>query len=143
MQISGFKLYGGATVTTIIDGGGGEWIACCATKLSTGKFGFYLFCNRVEVPYSPFCTGRGSINGGGKWIAWTDLDFFTGNIPGFIPYPAATGVPGPQGMQGEQGIQGVPGPQGDKGDPGEPGVGGASDGLFEAVRLAIKAWLVR
>lgn len=125
MQISGFKLYGGATVTTIIDGSGAEWIACCATKLATGKFGFYLFRNRVEVPYEPFCTGRGSINGGGKWIAWTDLDFFMGPIPGFVPYTT------------QQGPKGDPGPAG---PPGPAGTGGLSARYTEALER-LCAWL--
>lgn len=129
-QISGFKLYGGATVTTIVDGSGAEWIACCATKNATGKFGFYLFRNRVEVPYSPFCTGRGSINGGGKWIAWTDLDFFMGEIPGFVPYPSNQGIPGPQGPQG------VPGPQGPAGTGG-----GGLDPKDRTALDRLRAWL--
>lgn len=142
MQISGFKLYGGATVTTITDGSGAEWIACCARKLSNDTFGFYLFRNRVEVPYQPFCTGRGSINGGGKWIAWTNEDFFTGQIPGFVPFPAAgQGTPGPvgpQGPAGPQGPQGVPGPQGPAGPAGSGG--GLSARYTEALER-LCAWL--
>lgn len=133
-QITGFKLYGGATVTTIIDGSGAEWIACCATKNATSKFGFYLFRNRQEVPYAPFCTGRGSINGGGKWIAWTDLDFYTGEIPGFVPYP-----PAGQGPAGPQGPQGVPGPQGPAGPAGDGGGALAPSDRTALDRL--KAWL--
>ena len=136
-QITGFKLYGGATVTTIIDGSGAEWIACCATKVATNKFGFYLFRNRVEVPYEPFCTGRGSINGGGKWIAWTDLDFFMGPIPGFVPYPpAGQGPAGPAGPQGPQGVAGPVGPQGPAGDGG----GGLSARYTQALER-LCAWL--
>ena len=105
--LAGFEFYGGATVTTIIDGSGAEWIACCARKLSTGVFGFYLFRNGAEVPYQPFCTGRGSINGGGRWIAAKDKEFFTGPIPGWVPYPPP--APGPAGPPGPQGPAGPAG----------------------------------
>ena len=152
MRISGFKLYGGATVTTIIDGSGAEWIACCARKLSNDTFGFYLFRNRAEVPYQPFCTGRGSINGGGKWIAWTDEDFYEGQIPGFVPYPAAgqgpAGPQGPKGDTGAQGAKGATGPQGPQGVPGPAGpqgpAGSGSGALEPSDRTALdrlKAWL--
>ncbi len=146
MQFSGFELYGGATISRAVDGAGQVYIACCARRLSDQKFGFWIFKNGQPLALTPFCTGRGSVNNSGVWVAWTDKDYYEGQIPGFVGYPAATGIPGPQGPQGIQGVQGeqgTKGDKGDKGDPGEPGVGGTSDGFVEAVRLAIKAWLVR
>src|SRR5215207_587768 len=60
-----FALYGGATISRIPDGAGRVWRAFCARKLSDNVFGFRLTVDGQEVPYSPFCTGRGSINGSG------------------------------------------------------------------------------
>ena len=130
---AGFDLYGGATVTTITDGSGAEWVACCGRKKANTVFGFYLFRNGVEVPYTPFCTGRGSINGGGRWIAWEGAEFHSGPIPGFIPYPAPIGPPGPQGPPGPVGPQGPPGPAGPQGPPGSAGDGAIGIGDREVL----------
>lgn len=82
----GFSAYGGATITRVVDGAGAEWIGCCA-KDSAGVFAFYVFKNGVNVPISPLCTGRGSINQDGHWIAWDGAAYFTGALPGFTPLP--------------------------------------------------------
>jgi len=134
----GYDLYGGATITRFVDGGGFEWVGCCAKKVSTAVFGFYVFRNGVEMPLSPFCTGRGSINGGGQWVAWQGVAFFYGALPGWVPYPAAgAGPQGPQGVPGPPGATGAQGPQ------GLPGTGGDA-ALSASDREALdrlKAWL--
>jgi len=139
MQFPGFVFYGGATVTRVIDGAGVEWIGCCANKADKTAFGFYVFKRAPggewqQVPLQQFCTGRGSISHQGQWIAAQDHDFVSGAIPGFTPIPAGVGPRGPAGPQG------VPGPAGPKGDPGPAGGGGSP--LFEAMRVAIKNWLL-
>lgn len=56
------------------------------------------------------------------------------------------GAVGPQGPVGPQGISGPAGPQGPQGPPGVPGTGGeggSGDSAFEAVRQALKAWLLK
>lgn len=129
--LNGFDFYGGATVSRTFDSAGAEYIACCARKKATGIFGFYIFRNGIEVPYAPFCTGRGSINGGGWWIAAKDSEFFTGQIPGFVGWPAAG--PGPVGPQGPQGVPGPIGPQGPQGP-----VGSGSGSLGERYTKALE-----
>lgn len=142
-----YDQYGGATVTVAVDGASVEYIAFCAKQLSDGVFGFYIInlATLKPVPYSPFCTGRGTINNAGRWVAWRDKDYFRGLIPGFTPYPDASAriaaleariavleqrapVPGPAGPQGPQG---VPGPQGPA---GADGSGGGSDELRDLLR---------
>ena len=130
--IAGFSLYGGATITRVFDGAGHEWIGCCG-KDSAGVFGFRAFRDHVHVPLTPFCSGRGSISNGGKWIAWEGAVFFGGDLPGFVAVAAG------QGPQGDPGPPGATGPQGPQ---GEPGSGGAA--LTAADREAIdrlKIWL--
>jgi hypothetical protein len=83
---AGYEGYGGATITRVIDGAGAEWIGCCA-KDGAGRFGFYLFKNGVNVPISPFCSGRGTISEDGHWIAWEGNQHFMGELPGFTPIP--------------------------------------------------------
>jgi hypothetical protein len=60
-----YDQYGGATVTVAIDGKGFEYIAFCAKQISSGVFGFYIInlATLQPVPYSPFCTGRGTMGG--------------------------------------------------------------------------------
>lgn len=84
-----YDQYGGATVTLATDGAQTEYIAFCAKQLSNGVFGFYIInlVTMQSLPYSPFCTGRGSISNAGKWVAWRDKDYFKGLIPGFVGYP--------------------------------------------------------
>lgn len=82
----GYEGYGGATITRVIDGAGAEWIGCCAKH--NGLFGFYVFKNGVNVPISPFCSGRGSIERNGTWIAWESSTHHTGALPGFVPLPS-------------------------------------------------------
>lgn len=86
-----YEQYGGATITLAIDGAGTEYVAFCARKQSTDTFGFYIIhiASGSEVPYSPFCTGRGTISNSGRWIAWTNKDFYKGMISGWVHYPAA------------------------------------------------------
>lgn len=86
----GFDCYGGATITRVIDGSEAEWIGCCA-KNSAGRFGFYVFRNSVNIPILPFCTGRGSINEDGHWVAWDGSVWHTGALPGFVPIPQGAG----------------------------------------------------
>jgi hypothetical protein len=59
-------------------------------------------------------------------------------ITQFIPFPQASGTPGPAGPQG------IPGPKGETGAPGPQGPAGSGSGSgpFEAVRLALRAWLL-
>jgi hypothetical protein len=87
--IQGYKLYGGATITRAVDGAGAEYIACCANRLADNKFGFYIFKGGQPLQLTPFCSGRGSINNAGVWVAWEDEQFFEGQIPSFAPYVAS------------------------------------------------------
>ncbi len=128
MQITGFDLYGGATITRAVDGAGQVYIACCAKRLADSKFGFWIFKNGQPLALTPFCSGRGSINNAGVWIAWNNEDYFDGQIPGFVPYPPAG--------QGPAGPQGAPGPVGPAGEDG--GVLELSD---RAALDRLKAWL--
>lgn len=84
----GFDQYGGATVTLASDGAAIKFVAFCAKRFSDNVFGFYIIdlATMQPVPYSPFCTGRGSISNAGFWIAWKDEDFWWGVIPGFTGY---------------------------------------------------------
>jgi len=94
--IPGFKYYGGATVMRLSDANGVPFMSCCARKLSNGIFGFYIFKgpNLEEVPLTPFCTGKGSMNLGGWWVASSDNDtWFNGPIPGFAPHPVGNSDP--------------------------------------------------
>lgn len=89
-KFDGYELYGGASITRAIDASGAVWIGCTARRNADQRFGFYLFKNGVEVAYAPFCTGRGSINEQGWWIATSDnKEYATGPIPGFVPLPRA------------------------------------------------------
>ena len=128
MNVPGYKLYGGATITRAVDGANNVYIACCAERLSDSRFGFYIFLNGQALPIAPFCSGRGSINNAGVWIAWEGSSYFEGQIPGFVPYPPAgqgpMGPVGPQGPTGPQGPSGPTGPQGPAGTPGPQGVTG-------------------
>lgn len=81
----GFEFYNGATITRVIDATPAEWVSLCAKK--NGVFGFYVFRNGVHVPLTPFCSGRGSINGGGWWIAFDGAQFHKGQLPGFVQFP--------------------------------------------------------
>lgn len=85
----GFDCYGGATITRVVDGAGAEWIGCTARNLVNNVFGFYVFKDGVNVPLLPFCTGRGTINQDGHWIAWDKNVYHTGALPGFTPLPQA------------------------------------------------------
>lgn len=80
----GYSAYNGATITRVVDKSGAEYIGAC-TKDGAGVFGFRVFRNGVNVPLAPFCSGRGSINADGHWIAWEGAAYFTGIIPGFVP----------------------------------------------------------
>lgn len=106
MQIPGFEGYGGATITRAYDATGAEYVGLCGKRLRDGLFGFYIFRNGVEVPYTPFCTGRGSISPGGHWVAWQGKEFHKGPIPGFVPHAT----------RGEKGDRGETGPQGPAGE---------------------------
>jgi hypothetical protein len=78
-----FDAYGGATITRVIDGAQAEWIGMCGKM--DGRFGFYVWRNSVNIPLTPFCTGRGSIEENGHWIAWDGSVYHTGALPGFVP----------------------------------------------------------
>lgn len=86
-SVPGYDLYGGATITRVIDGAGAEWIGCTARRLSDSRFGFTLFRNGVEVEYQPFCAARGTISEDGHWIAFNGKLYYSGPIPGFVPLP--------------------------------------------------------
>ena len=86
--IPGHKYYGGATVMRLSDANGVPFMSCCTRRLSDGLFGFRIFkgVDLEEVPLTPFCTGKGSMNLGGWWVAASDNDtWFNGQIPGFAP----------------------------------------------------------
>jgi hypothetical protein len=87
MRITGFELYGGATITRAVDGAGHLYIGCCARRTSDQLFGFWVFRDGVPLELETFCTGRGSINNAGVWVAWTNKDYYIGQIPGFVPHP--------------------------------------------------------
>jgi len=90
----------------------------------------------VEVPMEHQATARGEIDidtDGNLWLtAWDDhaTALWRMKVSGWVPKVVA-GVPGPAGPQGPQGVPGPPGP---------PGTGGSP--LFEALRQALKAWLM-
>jgi hypothetical protein len=94
----GYTGYGGATITRRTDGAHAEWIACCC-KDSIGRFGFFAFRNSQNVPLQPFCSGRGTIDDDGWWIAWEGSTKYQGQLPGWTPKPTAAGaaVPIPAG----------------------------------------------
>ena len=92
-NFQGFELYGGATITRVVDGAGAEWIGCTCRRLSDGRFGFTLFRNGVEVPYTPFCTGRGSVNADGHYIATDGKEYRTGAMAGFVALPTIASLP--------------------------------------------------
>ena len=75
----------------LADANGVPFMSCNATRHSDGKFAFYIFkgVELVEVPLLPVCTGRGSMNLGGWWVAANGKEWFNGQIPGFAP---VTGV---------------------------------------------------
>lgn len=89
--INGHEFYGGATVMRLADANGVPFMSCCTTRQSDKTFAFRIFkgVNLEEVPLSPVCTGRGSMNAGGWWVAALGKEFFTGPIPGFAPHPGA------------------------------------------------------
>ena len=91
MFIPGHDFYGGATVMRLSDASGVPFMSCCTTRHSDGLFAFRVFkgAELVEVPISPVCTGRGSMNLGGWWVAANGKEWFNGQIPGFAP---VTGV---------------------------------------------------
>lgn len=97
-NIPGFDFYGGSTVMRFADAKGTPFMSCCATKHSNGVFGFYIFKGKelTEVPITPFCTGRGSMNLGGWWVAANGKEFFTGQIPGFVPWPNTAALNDPR-----------------------------------------------
>ena len=140
MQIPGYAYYGGATTTgPFTDGAGWEYVAFCCHRLegtTKVEFLFRIF-KRLNggpwqnVPTQRACEGRGSINGGGHWIAASGTEFFFDVIPGWQAPTAPAGTPGPAGPQGPQG---EPGPQGPA---GAAGSGGGDDEL----RALLRQWL--
>jgi hypothetical protein len=71
--------YGGATITEALDALGTLFLGFCGQPLNKAEpFGFQIwnYTLQARVPYAPFCTGRGSVNDHGMWIAWNDKDFF-------------------------------------------------------------------
>ena len=90
-----FDAYGGATITRVVDGAQAEWIGMCGKM--DGRFGFYVWRNSVNIPLTPFCTGRGSIEENGHWIAWDGSVYHTGALPGFVPLPKGAPVAIPAG----------------------------------------------
>lgn len=85
---AGYEFYGGATVMRLADANGVPFMSCCAWNAQR-VFGFRIFKgpNLEEVPLTPFCTGKGSMNLGGWWVASTGKEWFSGSIPGFAPHP--------------------------------------------------------
>jgi hypothetical protein len=85
--IPGHDFYGGATVMRLSDANGVPYMSCNTTRHSDGLFAFRVFKgpNLEEVPLAPVCTGRGSINLGGWWVAANGKEWFNGPIPGFAP----------------------------------------------------------
>jgi hypothetical protein len=83
----GYEGYGGATITRRTDGANAEWIACCA-RGPDGFFGFYAFRNSQNVPLSPRCSGRGTIDDDGWWVAWEKATKYQGQLPGWTPKSA-------------------------------------------------------
>lgn len=84
----GYEFYGGATVMRLSDANGVPFMSCCAWNTQK-VFGFRIFKgpNLEEVPLTPFCTGKGSMNLGGWWVASKDKEWHSGPIPGFAPHP--------------------------------------------------------
>lgn len=155
--------YGGATITKAKGGNNHKYVAFCAKRLSTDKFGFYIInaTLNIALDYQPFCDGRGSIDVFGGWIAWSGVDYFEGTIPGWVaPLPVlgpkgdigprgltgAQGIPGTKGLTGAQGVagavgaRGLTGPQGPTGTPGRDGTPGSGvDSRVDAILTQIAA----
>lgn len=97
-NLPGYEIYGGATITrehdnerSVAHPTGNEFIGLTARRLSDKWFGFMVFKNRVEVPLQSQCTGRGTINSNGRWVATTEdngsaagSEFHVGPIPGWV-----------------------------------------------------------
>lgn len=83
---AGYEFYGGATVMRLADANGVPFMSCCAWNAQR-VFGFRIFKGPTmeEVALTPFCTGKGSMNLGGWWVASTGKEWFNGAIPGFAP----------------------------------------------------------
>lgn len=131
MNIPGYAYYGGATTTgPFIDGDGWEYVAFCCHRLEGSNkvdFAFRIFKRLnggpwINVPTQHVCTGRGSINGGGRWIAAEGSEFFFDVIPGWVAPAAPAGPTGPPGPKGDPGPAGPQGPAGSAGD-GAIGIG--------------------
>jgi len=97
--IPGFELMTGATMSRVVDGAGVVWRGCCAQRAGNkASFGFYIFKNNVEVPYTPFCVARGQVTRDGYWTAFDDRgQYFEGPLPGFVPIPFGAYTPAPNG----------------------------------------------
>ena len=97
--ISDEQFYGGADISRVWGADGVMYMACCCRKLSDGVFGFRIFKNGVEeIPYEPFCTGRGELGynlctGQLTWTAWDGSEWHGGEIMGAAAYPAPLGLP--------------------------------------------------
>lgn len=63
--------------------------------------------------------------------------------PNLFPPVPLGGIAGPKGDPGATGLQGPVGPQGPPGTPGTGGEGDGGDSAFEAVRQALKNWLLK
>ncbi len=90
-----------------------------------GQGGALIVATSLVIPGVPKVTGTGWQ---GSWIREPGID---------APWSLSGAVTGPAGPQGPQGPKGDTGPQGPAGP-----AGSGSGGPFEAVRQAIKAWLL-
>ncbi len=90
-----------------------------------GQGGALIVATSLVIPGVPKVTGTGWQ---GSWIREPGID---------APWSLSGAVTGPAGPHGPQGPKGDTGPQGPAGP-----AGSGSGGPFEAVRQAIKAWLL-
>ena len=126
----------GSTPTTKTDGAGTLYLSCFANKAQrvykvTGG-------QLVEVAMEHLPSARGGLDvdtdGYGYLTAWDDgaAGLWRMRVPGWVQVATR----GPAGPTGPQGPRGDPGPQ------GPPGDGSGGGGAWEAVRQALKAWLL-
>lgn len=86
MKIPGFEFYGGVQPMRLSDANGVPHMSFCGWN-EARLFGFWVVrgANMENVPLFPFCTGGGTINLNGWWVAAMGKEWFNGPIPGFAP----------------------------------------------------------
>jgi len=126
----------GSTPTTKTDGAGTLYLSCFANKAQ--RVYKVTGAQLLEVQMEHLPSARGGLDvdtdGYGYLTAWDDgaAGLWRMRVPGWVQVATR----GPAGPTGPQGPRGDPGPQ------GPPGDGSGGGGAWEAVRQALKAWLL-